>query len=256
VDGDDRIMNTLSEEAASNPVVEILSDVFGISIHIDLLNTIDTNSIRAMTPTYTVCEEANFTDASEGASEDAVLYFVYDSGDIADIYTSPANAISSAFTLYGQVVKNNGTVIWQRGNLSMKNQLMSLTDQIEAMTSVSTSESMESALELMLMDAGYSNDVSKLLDEGNTPYEILEKSLTQREVLDLTGCTLNSMFYYINDEIPVIGALNDGRHLLILGFNESQVVLGDPTTSDVYKTSISEASELFKSGGNRFLTYR
>ena len=74
-------------------------------------------------------------------------------------------------------------------------------------------------------------------------------------MLDLSGCSLDAVLYYVNMDIPVLATLQDGTAVLIVGFNEFNIVVMDPLTGTVYKKGMNDSTEWFKENGNRFITY-
>ena len=85
--------------------------------------------------------------------------------------------------------------------------------------------------------------------------EILEKNLTDVQVLELSGCSLQSVLYYVNKDIPVLAMQEDGNAVLIVGFNELNTVLMDPQTGEVFKKGINDSTKWFEENGNSFVTY-
>ena len=59
-----------------------------------------------------------------------------------------------------------------------------------------------------------------LLGQGMSVMEILEENLVDAQVLDLTGCNLDALLYYVNQDIPVLALLENGEAVLVTGFNE------------------------------------
>ena len=84
---------------------------------------------------------------------------------------------------------------------------------------------------------------------------MLFRSLEGARVLDLTGCSLDAVLYYINKDIPVLASLNDGNAVLIIGFNELNTVLMDPLVGEPFKKGMNDSTEMFEENGNRFITY-
>jgi hypothetical protein len=74
-------------------------------------------------------------------------------------------------------------------------------------------------------------------------------------VLDLDGCPLSAMLYYVNQDIPVFAMLNDGTAMLVIGFNDLNTVLMNPKTGTVYKYGMKDSEKLFEENGNHFITY-
>ena len=88
-----------------------------------------------------------------------------------------------------------------------------------------------------------------------TVVEILRNNLPDAQILELSGCSLNAVLYYVNRDIPVLAILNDGNAVLIVGFNELNTVLMDPQTGEVYKKGINDSTEWFEENGNGFIAY-
>ncbi len=74
-------------------------------------------------------------------------------------------------------------------------------------------------------------------------------------VLDLSGCSLDAVLYYVNKDIPVLTLLENGSALLLVGFNETQVGMLDPQEGSIRRMNMGEAAEWFEENGNRFVTY-
>ena len=63
------------------------------------------------------------------------------------------------------------------------------------------------------------------------------------------------VLYYVNQDIPVLATLEDGNAVLIVGFNELNIVLMDPSTGTLYKKGMNDSTEWLTENGNRFITY-
>ena len=85
---------------------------------------------------------------------------------------------------------------------------------------------------------------------------ILKESMPDVQVLDLTGCTLESVLYYVNQDIPVLATMQDGSAVLLVGFNEKNTVVMNPESEAlVYKIGMNDSTEWFEQNGNCFVTY-
>ena len=49
--------------------------------------------------------------------------------------------------------------------------------------------------------------------------------------------------------------LEDGDAVLIVGFNELNIVVMDPMTGTLYKKGMNDSTEWLNENGNRFITY-
>ena len=110
-------------------------------------------------------------------------------------------------------------------------------------------------LDTMLKFEGIIRNSEYLIAQGETIFTVLEKNLPDAQVLDLKGCNLESMLYYVNRDIPVFASLNDGTAVLIVGFNEYNIVVMNPTTGKLYKKGMNDSKEWLEDNGNSFITY-
>ena len=118
-----------------------------------------------------------------------------------------------------------------------------------------TQESQASCLDVMLRQQGISVDSAALLALGKLPVEILRENLTEAEVLDLSETSLDAVLYYVGRDLPVLALLHSGEAVLITGYNESQIVLFQPSTGKLSKKGITESAKWFEENGNCFLTF-
>ena len=110
-------------------------------------------------------------------------------------------------------------------------------------------------LDTILELEGVVRNTQLQLNQGAGPYEILQESLSDYQVLDLSGCPLDAVLYYVDQDLPVMAVLNDGKAVLITGFNELNIVIMDPLTGSLYKKGIKDSTEWFSQNGNCFITY-
>ena len=83
---------------------------------------------------------------------------------------------------------------------------------------------------------------------------ILSDNLEKCDCLDLRGCSLDSVLYYVNKDYPVLALLDDNEAKLIIGYNSLSIVINDPEKG-TYKIGRNEAEELFSKNGNQFISY-
>ena len=132
-----------------------------------------------------------------------------------------------------------------------KNQIMKITESIieEGESSLSV------CLDSILAFEGIQKSSAALLASGMTISDILEENIEESQALILSGCTLDSVLYYVNREIPVMAMLNDGNAVLIVGFNELNTVIMDPMTGTIYKKGMLDSTQWFEENGNNFICY-
>ena len=118
-----------------------------------------------------------------------------------------------------------------------------------------TRSSLAVCLDTILKFEGISRNTQRLLDSGSTVFSILDTDLQEETILDLTGCSLDAVLYYLNKDIPVLALLEDDNAVLIVGFNELNIVVMDPITGTLYKKGMNDSTEWLSENGNRFITY-
>ena len=110
-------------------------------------------------------------------------------------------------------------------------------------------------LETILGYSGSARNVQALLDKGMTATQILAEGIFDARILELSGVSLDAILYYVNQDIPVLASLNDNSAVLVIGFNEQNIVVMDPKTGTVYKKGMNDSAQWFEENGNQFVTY-
>ena len=80
---------------------------------------------------------------------------------------------------------------------------------------------------------------------------------TQNEYvfMDITGCSLEGMLYYTNQDIPIMVLYEDGSAILIVGFNQFNIVVMDPVNKKLGYMSRSDAKAMLGKTNNQLFTY-
>lgn len=247
---EDQIMNNEEVETGDNTVELAVTEEFETVVQIAVKKTIDKKSIKYLTP-----KEVLFEGGREVAiahqETDTEHYYVYGIRDIRGIYTDAGNAVTRGSEISGVVINDAGAYVWKPGDRDIRNQIMSITGT----AADEERSSLAVCLDTMLAYEGVQRNTGYMLQQGITAVEILENNLPDAQILELSGCTLNSVLYYVNRDIPVLATLNDGHAVLIVGFNELNTVLMDPQNGEVYKKGINDSTEWFEENGNSFITY-
>ena len=253
---DDQIMSTLKAETGSNVVNVVSVDIYEKIVQISTKSEIKTKQLRVLTPAQTLFEgDRNAYINTDRDEKSNPFYYVYGLMGMEGIYTKPGQAVKLAYDAPGTVVDDNNRYVWLKGNLLTSNQNMTITRAAESYTDMTSKNSVAVCLDLMLSYEGINRNVETLLESGNSVNQILETSLPDGQILDLDGCPLSAMLYYVNQDIPVMAMLNDGNAVLIIGFNSLNTVLMNPTTGTVYKYGMNDSEKFFEENGNHFITY-
>ncbi len=97
-------------------------------------------------------------------------------------------------------------------------------------------------------------DVDDLVAQGETPRQILEEALNGRKVIDLTGCGVEQVLYYVNLNTPVFAMVKQ-EAVLIVGYDEHNTLLYYPDLNVVRKMGRQDSNTMFEEAGNVFLGY-
>jgi hypothetical protein len=253
---DDQIVSTLKAEAGSNTLDVISVDVFEKIIQITTKNDIKSKQLRVLTPNHTLFEGSrNVAVEIERNTVTKPFYYVYGLDGIKDIFTDPADAVSLANDAPGVVVDDSNNYVWITGNLLRSNQIMAITRMAESYEDITHTDSVVVCLDLMLRFEGVNRNVESLISGGESVVSILKSSFPDSQILELDGCPLSAMLYYVNQDIPVMAMMNDGEAMLLIGFNDLNTVLMNPVNGQVYKYGMNDSEKLFEENGNHFITY-
>ena len=253
---DDQIMSTLKAETGSNLVTVVSVETFEKIVQITTKTDIKSKQLRVLTPNQTLFEGSrNVKPDIERDTKEKPFYYVYGMDGIRAIYTNPADAVKLANEAPGVVISDNNDYVWMKGNLLRSNQNMTITRTAESYEGMSEISSTAACIDLMLRYEGINRNVQALLDGGDSVVSILKSSLPEAQILELDGCPLSAMLYYVNQDIPVLAMLNDGSSMLVIGFNDLNTVLMNPQTGQVYKYGMNDSDKLFSENGYHFITY-
>ena len=245
----DQIMNNVEEEPGQNKVVTADIDIYERYVQIQTKTTIDTKTIKVLNPKEVVFEGGR--ELTLDAVSEVSRYYVYNAYGVQGIYSAPGKAVKEAYDSAGVVANDRGITVWLKGNRVSRNQIMAINE--ESVTD--QKNSLTVCLDNILRHAGITRNTEYDLAQGKTAIQILEENMTGVQVLDLSGCSLDAVLYYVNQDIPVLAILEDGEAVLVTGFNEFNVVIMEPSTGKLYKKGMNDATTWFAENGNHFISY-
>lgn len=153
------------------------------------------------------------------------VYYVYAKGGLDTIYTNPGEAIRHADEEAGVVLNRRQQYVWERGNKKTKQQI-----NIE--------------------------DLPDVIRRGVWDVDAIQEALGNTgTVLDLSGCTLDSVLYEISAQRPVLVKLGAKKTAVIVGYDEYNTYLYHPQTGKTEIMGMNDSTELFEKRGNLFLSY-
>ncbi len=150
------------------------------------------------------------------------LYMVYASGGLDALCTYPNDAVAQADALFGVVLDQNQNYIWVRGDKDTEHEI-----ELSDVPAVFTADTL---------------DVQKL-EEG-----------LGKKVIDLSGCTLDEVLYFVAHGKPVLAATKEGPRCIV-GYDEYNTYLLKPGEDEWYYYGIQDSTDLFAAAGNEFYSY-
>ncbi len=247
---DTQITNKVIAAGNSNKIEVVATEKYEKLVQIAVKQEVDSTAIKLLTPKEVLFEGGREMDMEE-ENPDTDRYYVYGKNGIERIYLSEGKAVNAAFAASGVVVNNKGEYIWKKGNLSVKNQIMAISGSAET----ESGKTLAVCLDTVMEYEGIVRNAEYMLNHGENVISILENNISDIQVLDLSGCNLESMLYYVNQDIPVLVTLDDGNAVLIIGFNEANIVIMDPQTGIPFKKGKNDSALWLEENGNNFITY-
>ena len=246
----DQIMNSAEEDVGKNTIKSVVIDVLETVVQLETKSEIDFESLQCLTPKEVLfeCENKLYMEESADKTES---FYMYTTHGLEGIYADASTAVNRAYEKAGVVMNDAGKCVWYKGNRVTRNQIMKITgEQITDQMS-----QLAVCLNTMMSFEGVNRNSQYMLDNGKTTIEILQQNIPDIQVLDLTGCSLDAILHYTNQDIPVLVTLEEDVAMLVIGFNELNVVVMDPERGEVYKIGMNDATKRFEENGNCFITY-
>ncbi len=246
---DDQIVNNLVDEIGYNSSEEVVTQTYEKIVQLVLKNGMEIKKPKNTKPLQVLFEGAR--ELTVEIKQPVSRYYVYGKYGIDGTFTHESEAINLAYSISGTVVNQNGDYIWKRSSRSARNQIMAITGKQRGEDNSDLAVCLETILEF----CGSIKNVQPMLDQGKTVRQILEENINGATALDLRGVSLDAILYYVNQDIPVLVSLENDSAMLVIGFNELNVVVMNPQSGTVYKVGMNDATELFRQNGNAFITY-
>lgn len=155
-------------------------------------------------------------------------YYVYSKGNLDSVYTTISEAVKAADEKKGVVVNKSWQNIWERGN----------------------------------------KDTEKRLNIGEFPSLVTLGTLDVSQwentfgdnLLDLSGCTLDEVLYYVSEGTPIVAKTPVTEEfpagvVIIAGYDAYNTILLQPGGIETFYYGLNDSTALFEEAGNIFLTY-
>ena len=244
----DQIINTSVETAAAGIVQTSYTDAAGTVVSLSVRG-MQEKELRYVRPKENLTDPGRIIPLPE-ASE-SVRYFVSNMKGIAGCYGRISNAVTAAKNLRGEVTDSRGAYRWIFSNRPVKEQVMKIKG-----LSAEGNTTLEKCLYTILELEGKSGNAAAQLAAGEDAAGILQTAMPDALVMDLSGCAMDTVLFYVSRGFPVIAvtdAASDSA-VLITGYNEREIVVAQ-NESEVTFRPRREMEAVFARSGNRFLCY-
>ncbi len=178
-------------------------------------------------------------------------YYAYAKGKVVKISQNVPETVIAAALQAGVVIDENGQYIWEQAKSDYKNTLPGMKVDPEKVGE----NYVERCISVIFANEGIEVSVKDQLNSGRTVRQILTDSIPNATVLDLTGCDVTHMFYYVNNNCPVYAMASDGKPVIIVGYSSTHVTVYDPEFNTTKTMTLEDGRALFAAGGNVFIAY-
>ncbi len=241
-------LNERETENTTGSIKKKIDETFLKECYISL--DIEANHVSFVTAPCQYKEEPseNILTAAYATTEDD-RYYVYGKGKLLNAYEDLSDAVGHAYEVMGCVTDSRQNYLWSRGTRDLFKNLT-----LEPMVCESESRSLEMALKMLLSYEGASTaGLETELSAGLGVQEILKKHL-KGQALDLTGCSVSQILYYLHHGHPVLAQTRESVAVLIIGYETNSITVYNPFNGVTTQMTMAEAESYFSGLGYRFFT--
>jgi hypothetical protein len=218
-------------------------------VQLELQMQVGEKKPKLLTSKETILDEIPLVSLEEGDEEEH--YYVYAKGSVILSTAQVTEAVKAANDNMGVVIGDNQQYIWKRSRKTAQSALKDITVGTEDATAGSVAQ----CINAMLEKEGININVGALIEGGETPKNILNSTMKDVKVLDLTGCGVEETLYYVNLGTPVFAMTGSNDAVLIVGYDSNGVILFDPVYGTTHREALTDADDMFSDAGNIFFAY-
>lgn len=221
------------------------------------------NRLYMVFPSYVYVTEApKLVNAKESTSDNYKMIeyetnternkicYVYAKGQLQGSYTSVKEAIAAAKKGAGVVVNSKQEYIWEKGVAKE----YAKAANVSIVKAKKKSESFAACMQMLLKLNADTTSYDTLTKEKGTPEKIMEKYFDDRAV-NLSGCSLDDVLYYISEGRPFIAKRANGTYVVVMSYNSTKLRYIDPIKGESIQAERATLTKEFKKQGNLFYSY-
>jgi hypothetical protein len=247
--GDDSIMNREAESEDNVYITTIVTDARETQVQIALGKTVRTGKTKLITFQTLLTDEEHTLSLDTDSEKER--FYVYVKGEVRLATDSISEAILLANKQLGIVVDTSQQYIWMRAHKTSCQAFSGLAPY----DTDADADSIVQCVSAMLMREDSGISVEELVEAGQTPKEVLENTLKDAIVLDLTGCTAEEIIYYVSSGSPVFAMTGADSAVLVIGYSSTYLYYYNPESGKKESVNMDDAVEWFADAGNIFFSY-
>ena len=219
---EDHIVSTNTDEEVATGTTTQDSSVKGSEVILRLGTTLRDTTVQTVNAKLLTDGAASEISIPTNKNREK-LYYVYAGGSLESVWTTAAEAIRRADEKVGVVINDEKEFVWERGN--------------RAETAKISVDKIPQAIQNGVMDL-----------------DTLESQLG-KVVIDLAGCTLEQVLYFVGNRHPVL-AWTGTETVIITGYDDyGNLILLKPGETETYFYGPEDSKTMFEAAGNQFMTY-
>ena len=180
------------------------------------------------------------------------VYYVYGYGRVAAVESDLNVAISEAYDLFGSVLDAHLNYMWTRGTRNLVK-----TISIQKYRRDENNSTLAASLRVVCAQEGIRlTDPQGDLDRGLSPLEIIDSAFGEGSAINLYGCSLSEVLYFVNQGHPVLAVTGNRSAVVITGYDIDTVYFFDPGTNQEEEMPLDEGAAYFEELNRLFISYK
>lgn len=245
---EDSILNNIIEDTSKAKLSTRVTDLAMTEYYISMPPGFKMEALPKNNSTRTVVITQDTTLHLHDNTDSQNKYYIYAYGTITDACTDVASAITLADKEMGVVLDNNSNLVWERGGKFLSKSISGIEPAY-----VETDVTSIGACIQMLLQTNQITVKASAVSSNKSMTKILSKHIDIP--VNLTGCTLDQVLYFVSSSNPVIAMKNSSEAVLITGYTETSVTYIDPGAMMTYNVSLTNANNMFEDAGNVFVSF-
>lgn len=219
----DYITNNTEREESNIYLESYSTELKGTQMRLAYEDGISDKEPKVLKPKQVLFE--NTQQISFESGEKTERYDVYGFGELQGSYEKAGDAVRLANDINGVVVSEDQQYVWERGNRDLQYTITGKDDVIE--------------------------NIRSRLSQNEAPVDIM-KDINGRS-RDFTGCTTEELLYVINQGQPVIAMLDAQNAVILVGYNETNVIYENVDSGERSSVSYKEMDQMTTGSGGTYI---